>query len=63
MSKSVFWFVLLAASAQAAPVHLQTNALNTPLGIDTPRLHSHGAATRLLRTGPNLPMRFSLTLS
>jgi alpha-L-rhamnosidase len=37
MSKNVLCFVLLVAAANAAPVHLRTNALNTPIGVDTPR--------------------------
>ena len=37
MSRLALGFALLAASAQAAPVHLRTNALSTPIGIDTPQ--------------------------
>jgi alpha-L-rhamnosidase len=36
MSKRAVLLLLLATSAQAAPVHLRTNALVNPLGIDTP---------------------------
>ena len=37
MSKIVLCLALLAAAAHAAPVHLRTNALNTPIGVDTPK--------------------------
>ena len=37
MSKFALCIALLAATAQAAPVHLRTNGLNTPLGLDTPK--------------------------
>src|SRR5208282_2874491 len=37
MSKLVLSFFLLAASTYAIPVHLRTNALSTPIGLDTPR--------------------------
>jgi alpha-L-rhamnosidase len=37
MSKLALFLVAVATSAQAAPVHLRTNALESPLGIDTPR--------------------------
>jgi alpha-L-rhamnosidase len=30
-------FILFVAAVHAAPVHLRTNALNTPIGIDTPK--------------------------
>ncbi len=36
MSKFALVLLSLAAAAQAAPVHLRTNALPNPLGIDTP---------------------------
>jgi len=36
MRKAVFCLLAVAASAYAAPVHLRTNALVNPLGIDTP---------------------------
>jgi alpha-L-rhamnosidase len=37
MSKLTLCFLILVTSAQAAPVHLRTNALVNPLGIDTPQ--------------------------
>jgi alpha-L-rhamnosidase len=37
MSKVVLCLLALAVSAQAAPVHLRTNALVNPLSIDTPQ--------------------------
>ncbi len=37
MFKAVLCLVALVASAQAVPVHLRTNGLVNPLGIDTPR--------------------------
>jgi alpha-L-rhamnosidase len=37
MSKLALCFLLLAASTYAIPVHLRTNALNTPIGLDTPK--------------------------
>ena len=37
MKEITLCFVLLAAAAHAAPVHLRTNALVTPIGIDTPK--------------------------
>ncbi len=37
MSKLALCFFLLAASTFAIPVHLRTNALNTPIGFDTPK--------------------------
>jgi hypothetical protein len=37
MSKFALCFALLAITAQAAPVHLRTNGLNTPIGLDTPK--------------------------
>lgn len=37
MSKLTLCFVLLVAAAHAAPVHLRTDALNTPIGLDTPQ--------------------------
>ena len=37
MSKIALCFVLLVAASHAAPVHLRTNALNTPIGVDTPK--------------------------
>lgn len=37
MSKLALCFFLLAASTYAIPVHLRTNALNTPIGLDTPK--------------------------
>jgi alpha-L-rhamnosidase len=36
MSKLAVFLFLLVPAAQAAPTHLRTNALETPLGIDTP---------------------------
>jgi alpha-L-rhamnosidase len=36
MPKLAIFLFTLVASAQAAPVHLRTNALENPLGIDTP---------------------------
>ena len=35
MLKLALYLLLYATSAQAAPVHLRTNALENPLGIDT----------------------------
>jgi alpha-L-rhamnosidase len=37
MPKLAMFLLTLAAAAHAAPVHLRTNALENPLGIDTPR--------------------------
>ena len=37
MSKLALCFFLLAASTYAIPVHLRTNALTTPIGLDTPQ--------------------------
>jgi alpha-L-rhamnosidase len=37
MSKLVFCLLAFGTLAHAAPVHLRTNALDNPLGIDTPR--------------------------
>jgi alpha-L-rhamnosidase len=37
MSKLALCFALLAAFAHATPVHLRTDALNTPIGLDTPQ--------------------------
>ena len=37
VSKLALCFFLLAASTFAIPVHLRTNALNTPIGFDTPK--------------------------
>ena len=37
MSKIALGVILLAASAYAAPVHLRTNAMDNPLGVDTPK--------------------------
>ena len=37
MSKLALYFALLASAAHAAPVHLQTNALKTPIGLDSPQ--------------------------
>jgi alpha-L-rhamnosidase len=37
MSKVVLFLLACITSAQAAPVHLRTNALANPLGIDTPQ--------------------------
>lgn len=37
MSRFILCFTLAAAVAHAAPVHLRTNALNTPIGVDTPK--------------------------
>jgi alpha-L-rhamnosidase len=36
MSKLAIFLLTLVAAAQASPVHLRTNALESPLGIDTP---------------------------
>src|SRR5271170_7951360 len=35
MSRFTFCFALLAFAAQAAPIHLRTNDLTTPIGLDT----------------------------
>ena len=35
-SRCTLWLLALAVSAHAAPVHLRTNALQDPLGVDTP---------------------------
>lgn len=37
MLKTALCLFVLVVSAQAAPVHLRTNGLTSPLGIDTPR--------------------------
>jgi alpha-L-rhamnosidase len=37
MPKLTLFFLAFAVCAHAAPVHLRTNALENPLGIDTPR--------------------------
>ncbi|MGA2890122.1 MAG: family 78 glycoside hydrolase catalytic domain [Terracidiphilus sp.] len=37
MSKFAFCFALMAAYVQAAPAHLRTNGLDTPMGLDTPK--------------------------
>jgi alpha-L-rhamnosidase len=37
MSKLALCFFLLAASTYATPVHLRTDALSTPIGLDTPK--------------------------
>ena len=37
MGKIALCLVLLVAAVHAAPVHLRTNALNTPIGVDTPK--------------------------
>src|SRR5580658_5436008 len=37
MFRLTLFLLALSASAQADPVHLRTNALENPLGIDTPR--------------------------
>ncbi|MGD0890478.1 MAG: family 78 glycoside hydrolase catalytic domain [Terracidiphilus sp.] len=37
MPKLALCLALLAAAAHATPVHLRTNALNTPIGLDTPK--------------------------
>ena len=50
MLKLALFLLTLAAAAQADPVHLRTNALENPLGIDTP--HPTFSAQSYVRT-PN----------